>query len=53
MSAQVRAIDEIQEQKHKDGLICPHCQTHAVVRFGKYAVKTRAGVIKRQRFASS
>lgn len=23
MSAQVRAIDEIQEQKHKDGLVCP------------------------------
>jgi len=39
MSAPVRAIDEIQEQKHKDGLVYPHCKSHSVVRFGKYAVK--------------
>lgn len=26
MSAQVRAIVEIQEQKHKDGFVCPHCE---------------------------
>jgi len=25
MKAPVRVIDEIQEQKHKDGLVCPHC----------------------------
>jgi ribosomal protein L37AE/L43A len=50
VSAPVRAIDEIQEQKHKDGLVCPHCKTHSVVRFGKYAVKTRAGEVKRQRY---
>ncbi len=37
MSAPVRVIDEIQEQKHKDGLVCPHC-----VRFVKYTVETRA-----------
>lgn len=50
MSAPVRAIDEIQEQKHKDGLVCPHCKNHSVVRFGKYTVQTRAGVVKRQRY---
>jgi hypothetical protein len=27
----LRAIDEIQEQKHKDGLVCPHCNNHSVV----------------------
>ncbi|AJE53024.1 formate dehydrogenase [Paenibacillus polymyxa] len=47
---QIRAIDEIQEQKHKDGLVCPHCKNHSVVRFGKYAVKTRTGEVKRQRY---
>jgi len=46
----VRAIDEIQEQKHKDGLVCPHCKNHSVVRFGKYAVRTRTGEVKRQRY---
>lgn len=46
----VRAIDEIQEQKHKDGLVCPHCKNHSVVRFGKYAVKTRTGEVSRQRY---
>ncbi|MCM3632170.1 IS1595 family transposase [Paenibacillus camelliae] len=50
MSAPVRAIDEIQEQKHKDGLVCPHCKNHSVVRFGKYAVITRTGEVKRQRY---
>lgn len=50
VSAPVRAIDEIQEQKNKDGLVCPHYKTHSVVRFGKYAVKTRAGEVKRQRY---
>lgn len=45
-----RAIDEIQEQKHKDGLVCPHCNNHSVVRFGKYVVKTRTGIVKRQRY---
>lgn len=50
LSSPVRAIDEIQEQKHKDGLDCPHCHTLAVVRFGKYVVKTRAGEVKRQRY---
>jgi transposase-like protein/IS1 family transposase len=50
MSVPIRAIDEIQEQKHKDGLICPHCKNHAVVRFGKYVIKTRAGEVKRQRY---
>lgn len=43
-------IDEIQEQKHKDGLVCPHCKNHSVVRFGMYAVKTRTGEVKRQRY---
>ncbi len=47
---QIRAIDEFQEQKHKDGLVCPHCKNHSVVRFGKYAVKTRTGEVKRQRY---
>lgn len=46
----VRAIDEIQEQKHKDGLVCPHCNNHSVVRFGKYTIKTRSGTVKRQRY---
>jgi transposase-like protein len=45
-----RAIDEIQEQKHKDGLVCPHCNTHSVVRFGKYVIKTRTREVKRQRY---
>lgn len=49
MSSSVRAIDEIHEQKHKDGLVCPYCDTYSVVRFGRYAVKTRAGEVKRQR----
>ncbi len=26
-----RVIDEIQEQKHKSGLVCPHCNNHSVV----------------------
>ncbi len=47
---QIRAIDEIQEQKHKDGLVCPHCKNHSLERFGKYAVKTRTGEVKRQRY---
>ena len=42
VSAPVRAIDRIQELKYKDGFVCPHYITHSVVRFGKYAVKTRA-----------
>lgn len=50
MAVSVRAIDEIQEQKHKNGLVCLHCKNHSVVRFGKYAVKTRAGEVKRQRY---
>ena len=41
LAVPVRAIDEIQEQKHKEGLVCPHCKNHSVVRFGKYAVKSR------------
>jgi hypothetical protein len=45
-----RAIDEIQEQKHKDGLVCQHCDNHSVVRFGKYAIKTRTTEVKRQRY---
>lgn len=50
MTEPVRLIDEIQEQKHKEGLICPHCNSHSVVRFGKYVIKTRSGEIKRQRY---
>lgn len=50
MSAPIRAIDEIQEQKHKAGLVCPHCDSHFVVRFGKYDIKTRAGEVKQQRY---
>lgn len=50
MSAPIRAIDEIQEQKHKAGLICPHCDSLSVVRFGKYVIKTRSGEVKRQRY---
>lgn len=50
MSAPIRAIDEIQEQKHKDGFVCPHCESHSVVRFGKYVIQTRAGEVKRQRY---
>lgn len=46
----IRAIDEIQEQKHKHGLVCPHCKNHSVVRFGKYIIKTRVGEVKRQRY---
>lgn len=47
---QIPAIDEIQEQKHKDGLVCPHCKNHSVLRFGKYAVKTCTGEVKRQHY---
>jgi transposase-like protein len=43
-------IDEIQEQKHKAGLVCPHCDSYFVVRFGKYLIKTRTGEVKRQRY---
>lgn len=50
VSSPIRAIDEIQEQKYKCGLVCPHCQTRAVVRFGEYVVKTRAREVKRQRY---
>ncbi|WP_372813307.1 IS1595 family transposase [Paenibacillus sp.] len=50
MKAPIRMVDEIQEQKHKDGLVCPHCDSHSVVRFGKYVIKTRAGEVKRQRY---
>jgi hypothetical protein len=25
-TAPIRVIYEIQEQKHKDGLVCPHCK---------------------------
>ncbi|GLI08066.1 hypothetical protein YDYSG_40960 [Paenibacillus tyrfis] len=46
----VRAIDEIPEQKHKEGLVCLHCKNHCVVRFGKYAVRFRTGEVKRQRY---
>jgi transposase-like protein len=46
----IRAIDDIQEQKHKNGLICPHCKNHSVGRFGKYVVKTRSGEVKCQRY---
>lgn len=49
-TAPIRLIDDIQEQKHKDGLVCPHCESLAAVRFGKYAIKTRAGTVKRQRY---
>ncbi|MFD0693332.1 IS1595 family transposase [Paenibacillus sp. GCM10027628] len=45
-----RVIDEIHEQKHKDGLVCPHCHSHTVVRIGKYTITTRAGEVKRQRY---
>jgi transposase-like protein len=50
MTTPIRLIDEIQEQKHKEGLICSHCYSHSVVRFGKYVIKTRTGEIKRQRY---
>lgn len=50
LATPIRAIDEIHEQKHKDGLICPHCDSHEVVRFGKYVIKMRAGEVKRQRY---
>lgn len=49
MTTPIRAIDEIQEQKQKDGLICPQCNSHSVVRFGKYVISTRTGEVKRQR----
>lgn len=50
MAVPIRAIDEIQEQKHKAGLVCPHCDSHFVVRSGKYMIKTHTGVVKRQRY---
>lgn len=50
MTTPIRIIEEIQEQKHKEGLICPNCNSHSVVRFGKYVIKTRAGEVKRQRY---
>jgi transposase-like protein len=49
-AASIPIIDEIREQKHKNGLVCPYCKTHAVVRFGKYVIKTRTGDVKRQRY---
>lgn len=50
ISVPMRVIDEIQEQKHKHGLVCPHCNNSSAVRFGKYVVKTRTGEVKRQRY---
>lgn len=50
LSAPFRALDEIQEQKHKAGLICPHCDSLSVVRFGKYVIQTHTGEVKRQRY---
>lgn len=46
MSAPIHAIDEIQVQKHKASLVCPHCDSHFIVRFGKYIIKTCAGEVK-------
>ncbi|TWD98294.1 hypothetical protein FB545_3842 [Peribacillus frigoritolerans] len=51
MSAPIRAIDEIQVQKHKASLVWPHCDSHFVVRFGKYLIKTCAGEVKQQRYS--
>jgi transposase-like protein len=48
MSAPIRANDEIQVQKHKASLVYPHCDSHFVVRFGKYVIKT--GEVKQQRY---
>lgn len=50
LSAPIRAIDEIQEQKHIGGLVLSTSESHSVVRFGKYVIKTRAGEVKRQRY---
>jgi transposase-like protein/IS1 family transposase len=50
MTTPIRAIDEIQELKHKAGLVCPHCDSLSVVRFGKYVIKTRTGEVRRQRY---
>jgi hypothetical protein len=33
LSSPIRAIDEIQEQKHKAGLVCPHCDSLSVRAF--------------------
>lgn len=49
-TAPVRVIDEIREQRHKEGLVCPHCDSHSVVRFGTYIIPTRTGDVKRQRY---
>jgi transposase-like protein len=50
LAAPNRAIDEIHEHKHKEGLVCPHCNNNSVVRFGNYVIKTRTGEVKRQRY---
>ncbi len=50
MFAPIRAIDEIQVQKQKASLVCPHWDSHFFVRFGKYVIKTRAGEVKQQRY---
>lgn len=37
-------IDEVQERKHQNGLVCPIFNAYAVVRFGNYIIKTCTGL---------
>ena len=41
VSAKGKLIDELRETKFKEGLVCPHCGSHHVVRYGKYKNRQR------------
>lgn len=44
------ALQEISERKNKNGYSCPHCNSHHVVRFGKYTTIVDGDEIKKQRY---
>lgn len=43
-------FQEINESKTKEGLVCSHCQSNNVIRFGKFEATNGLRKIKRQRY---
>ena len=41
VSTKGKLIGELRETKFKEGLVCPHCSSHHVVRYGKYKSRKR------------